>query len=128
MVCAEMVMGRNGHGRKCSWTEMVMGRNDPESFGTKRPGTLFSLFKVNPSGIIYPRRRSHFWKKTNNFPTLFLAQIFQGTTQNGIGYVYRTPYDTSRLLEYGMAVFALSVRGRRLDLDKSLVHSLFVVT
>ena len=26
-----MVMGRNGYGPKCSWAEMVMGRNDPES-------------------------------------------------------------------------------------------------
>ena len=26
-----MVMGRNGHGPKWSWAEMVMGRNDPES-------------------------------------------------------------------------------------------------
>ena len=24
-------MGRNGHGPKWSWAEMVMGRNDPES-------------------------------------------------------------------------------------------------
>ena len=23
-------MGRNGYGPKCSWAEMVMGRNDPE--------------------------------------------------------------------------------------------------
>ena len=27
-----MVMGRNGYGPKWSWAEMVMGRNDPESF------------------------------------------------------------------------------------------------
>ena len=27
---AELVIGRNGYGRKWSWTEMVMGRNDPE--------------------------------------------------------------------------------------------------
>ena len=25
-------MGRNGHGPKWLWAEMVMGRNDPESF------------------------------------------------------------------------------------------------
>ena len=25
-----MVIGRNGYGSKWSWTEMVMGRNDPE--------------------------------------------------------------------------------------------------
>ena len=25
-------MGRKGHGPKWSWAEMVMGRNDPESF------------------------------------------------------------------------------------------------
>ena len=29
-----MVMGRNGYGPKWSWAEMVMGRNDPESFKT----------------------------------------------------------------------------------------------
>ena len=29
---AEMVMGRNGYGPKWSLAEMVMGRNDPESF------------------------------------------------------------------------------------------------
>ena len=27
---AGMVIGRNGYGPKWSWTEMVMGRNDPE--------------------------------------------------------------------------------------------------
>ena len=27
-----MVMGRNGYGPKWSWAEMVMGRNDPESY------------------------------------------------------------------------------------------------
>ena len=27
-----MVMGRNDYGPKWSWAEMVMGRNDPESF------------------------------------------------------------------------------------------------
>ena len=26
----EMVVGQNGYGPKWSWTEMVMGRNDPE--------------------------------------------------------------------------------------------------
>ena len=26
---AEMVIGQNGNGPKWSWTEMVMGRNDP---------------------------------------------------------------------------------------------------
>ena len=34
-------MGRNGHGPKWLWAEMVMGRNDPESL--KRVTLLMSL-------------------------------------------------------------------------------------
>ena len=30
IIWAEMVIGANGYGWKWSWTEMVMGRNDPE--------------------------------------------------------------------------------------------------
>ena len=33
----EMVMGRNGYGPKWSWAEMVMGRNDPESYNLVIP-------------------------------------------------------------------------------------------
>ena len=33
-------MGRNGHGPKWLWAEMVMGRN---GYGPKRPGILFMI-------------------------------------------------------------------------------------
>ena len=67
-----MVMGRNGYGPKWSWSEMVMGRNDPESIGQ----AVSEMFEIVDDGRADDGRTgTGSWLYTISSPDEVSAQV-----------------------------------------------------